>query len=401
MRRVTGSLQRADTNGVIRDMKKQAASVALLLVVGCGAGDNGSSPAGSADAASPRDGGVLDASGDVASLPPPPPDEAGVRGRSSIGWAVDYPDDVLTLVRAHTSAFTHVAVLIYEINTYTGGVAPFWNTPGGKDEFQHGLSSAALAHEVHAMGLKVLAGVMGGQEFGSNQGLVNILDDAPPGTQASFISSMIHEAQSKGYDGYALDLAMGGAPAGLIIDRAHFGTKMETFLGSFRQALHEQHMVLTLALVPNDAQQSCTSYGNGVFDLFQLGRYVDLTMLEAYGTTMGTSSSRCPASYSDPPTCYAGQIFGPFSNAVDLLCSNTAQQAQMTVMMNASPTMTNPFAGSALALVEAYGIGSVSVFPQINTAGDGGSYSIYDSTGLSPAGADWFTLLSAFLAAGP
>ena len=47
------------------------------------------------------------------------------------------------------------------------------------------------------------------------------------------------------------------------------------------------------------------------------------------------------------------------------------------------------------------GIGSVSVFPQINTAGDGGSYSIYDSTGISPAGADWFTLLSAFLAASP
>jgi spore germination protein YaaH len=76
---------------------------------------------------------------------------------------------------------------------------------------------------------------------------------------------------------------------------------METFLGSFRQALHQQSMVLTMALVPNDTQQSCTSYGNGVFDLVQLGRYVDLTMLEPYGTSMGTSSSRCPAPYSDPP----------------------------------------------------------------------------------------------------
>jgi hypothetical protein len=368
-----------------------------LLVVGCGSGGNGAS-------AGPTDAGVLQdgsASADVGSLPPPPPDDAGVRGRSSIGWALDYPDDVLTVIGDHKSSFTHVAILLYEINTYPGGVAPFWNTPGGKDEFQHGLTSAGLAQKVHGMGLKVLAAVIGGQEFGGNQGIIDIVADTPPGTQAGFISSMVHEAKAKSYDGYALDLAMGGAPEGLIVDRAHYGHQMEAFLGSFRQALHEQKMVLTVAVVPNDVQQSCTSYGSGVFDLFQLGRYVDLTMLEAYGTTMGMSSPSCPASYSDPPGCYAGSIFGPFANAVDLLCSNTAQQAQMTVMMNASPSKTNPFAGSALALVESYGIGSVSVFPQINTAGDGGTYSIYDSTGISPTGTDWFTLLSAFLAAHP
>ena len=145
-------------------MNKRAA-VAALLVLGCGAGSNGASEVGPTDASPSRDG-----SGADASLPPPPPDDAGVRGRSSIGWAVDYPDDVLTVIGAHTTAFTHVAVLVYDISTYTGGVAPFWNTPGGKDEFQHGLTSADLAHKVRAMGLKVLAGVMGGQEFGSNQG---------------------------------------------------------------------------------------------------------------------------------------------------------------------------------------------------------------------------------------
>ena len=372
-------------------------SAAFLLMVGCGSGANGESQGAPTDSGAPRDGSKDDA----AALPPPPPDDGGVVGRSSIGWAVDYPDDVLTVVDAHRSSFTHVAVLIYDISPYISGVAPFWNTPGGKDAFQHGLTSAGLAKKVHSMGLKVLAGVMGGQEFGSNQGLIHILDDTPSGTRAGFISSMVHEAQTKGYDGYALDLAMGGAPAGLVIDHAHYGAKMVSFLGGFRQALHDQKMVLSLALVPNDVQQSCTSYGNGVFDLLQLGRYVDLAMLEAYGTTMGASASSCPASYVEPTGCYPGNIFGPFSNAVDLLCSNTAQQAQMTVMMNASPSMTNPFAGTALALVESYGIGSVSVFPQINTAGDGGAYSIYDSTGITPAGTDWFTLLSRFLAAHP
>jgi hypothetical protein len=377
-------------------------AAALLLVTGCGGG-KGDTPDASADGAAARDGmpPTRDGSSD-AELPPPPPDDAGVHGRSSIGWAVDYPADVLTVIGSHTSSFTHVAVLLYDISAYTGGVPSFWNTPGGKDAFQYGLTSADLATKVHSMGLKVLAGVMGGQEFGSNQGLIDLLDDTPPGTQASFVTSMIEEAKTKHYDGYALDLAMGGAPSGLIIDQALYGAKMESFLGAFRRALHDEMLVLTLAFVPNDVEQSCTSYGNGVFDLRQLGRYVDLAMLEAYGTTMGpSSSSSCPASYTDPPGCYAGSIFGPFANEVDLLCSNTAQQAQMTVMMNASPSMTNPFAGNALDLVTNYGIGSVSLFPQINTAGDGGSYVIYDSTNLSPTGSDWFTLLSHFLAAHP
>jgi hypothetical protein len=39
-----------------------------------------------------------------------------------------------------------------------------------------------------------------------------------------------------------------------------------------------------------------------------------------------------------------------------------------------------------VAMVQACGIGSVSVFPQINTAGDGGSYSIYDSYRHQPGG---------------
>src|ERR1022692_2198988 len=76
------SLQIADVNGVIRPMNKRAA-VAALLVLGCGAGSNGASEVGPTDASPSRDG-----SGADASLPPPPPDDAGVRGRSSIGGAL-------------------------------------------------------------------------------------------------------------------------------------------------------------------------------------------------------------------------------------------------------------------------------------------------------------------------
>jgi hypothetical protein len=361
--------------------------VALPLLVGCSSG-------GGMDT-------TADAGHREASLPPPPPDDGGVLGRSSIGWAVDYPDDVLTVISQHTRSFTHVAVLLYDISSYSGGVAAFWNTKGGADAFQNGLTSAQLAQKVHGMGLKMLGGIFGGQELGSNQGIVNILNDSPAGTQAGFITAMVGEAVAKSYDGYALDLAMGGAPTALAIDYAGSGAKMETFLGAFRAALHAHRMVLTLAFVPNDVKQSCSSYGNGVFDLLQLGRYVDLAMLEAYGTTLGAGSSSCPTSYTDPAACFPGSVFGPFANGVDLLCANTAQQAQMTVMMNASPNATNPFAGAAIALVEQYGIPSVSLFPQINkdgVASDGGpGYAIYDSTGISPAGTDWFTLLEGFM----
>jgi hypothetical protein len=374
---------------------------AMTLVMGCSGGGGPVSGAPLTDAGSRGDGTTLGADGSNDAEPPPPPDDAGVQGRSSIGWAVDYPVDVLTVIGAHTSSFTHVAVVIYDISTYTNGVAPFWNTQGGKDLFQYGTTSAELAQKVHAMGLKVLAGIFGGQELGSNQGLVNILNDSPPGTQSSFISSMVQEAVTKKYDGYSLDLAMGGAPANLNIDRETYGTKMENFLGAFRQALHDKKMVLTLAFVPNDVEQSCTSYGNGVFDLRELGRYVDLAMLEAYGTTFGTPDKSCPASVTDPAGCYTGSVFGPFVNEVNLLCSYTFQQSQMTVMMNASPMTTNPFAGQAMALVESYGIQSVSLFPQINHDEPDGGYLIYDSTGISPAGTNWFTLLSQFLATKP
>jgi hypothetical protein len=368
-------------------------AAALMLLAGCSGGGPGAQESTN-DAG--RDGSMIPSSD---AEPPPPPDDGGVEGMSSIGWAVDYPVDVLSVIGMHKSSFTHVAVVIYDVGTYTGGVASFWNAPGGKDSFQYGTTSAELAQKVHDMGLKVLAGIFGGQELGSNKGLIAILNDSPPGTQASFISSMMNEAQTKKYDGYALDLAMGGAPESLTIDRAHYGAKMESFLGAFREALHEKKMVLTLAFVPNDVEQSCTSYGNGVFDLRELGRYIDLAMLEAYGTTMGEGSASCPASFTDPSSCYEGSVFGPFVNEVDLLCSNTAQRAQMTVMMNASPKTTNPFAGSAMTLIRSYGIESVSLFPQINSDEADGGYLIYDSTGIRPAGTNWFTLLSQFLSA--
>ena len=324
--------------------------------------------------------------------------DGGVLGRTSIGWAVDYPDDVFNVIGQHTSSFTHVATFVYEVTSYSGGgVAPFWSTPGGADVFQNGLTSTTMAAKVHGMGLKYLAAVAGGAELNSNQGILNIITDTPAGTLAGFITSMVSEGATKHYDGYVLDWEMGGAPAGQVISYGEHGAKMESFLAAFGAALHAQGMILGVAFVPNDVMQSCTSYGNGVWDLTELGKNVDLAMIEDYATTLGAASTTCPATFTDPSACYPGTVFGPFSNEVDQLCTTLAPSS-VNITMNAWSMMTNPFAGSAMSLVETYGIKSVGLFPQINSDGPGGAYSIFESNGIAPAGADWFSLLATFLA---
>jgi hypothetical protein len=317
----------------------------------------------------------------------------GASGHTSIGWAFDYPDDVFNVIGQHKSSFTHVATLVYDIVSYSGsGVVPFWNTPGGADVFQNGLTSTTMATKVHGMGLKYLATILGGAELdnGDNQPIVTILD-AP----SSFISSMVQEGVTKKYDGYALDWEMGGGTPN--VDDGTYDAKMEAFLGAFKAALNAHGMILSIAIVPNDIKQSCTSYGNGVFDLTQLGNSVDLVMLEDYATSLGTPASSCPAGYKDPAGCLGlTSVFLPFADEVALLCS-TLKPGTVNIILNSSPMFTNPFAGGAVSVVEAYGVASIGLFPQINANGPGGTYAVFDATGIQPSGSDWFTLLAGFL----
>ena len=87
----------------------------------------------------------------------------------------------------------------------------------------------------------------------------------------------------------------------------------------------------------------------------------------------------------DPAGCYPGTVFGPFSDEVDQLCT-TMLPSSVNITMNAWSQMTNPFAGPAMSLLESYGIQSVGLFPQINDDGPGGSYAVFESNGIAPAG---------------
>jgi hypothetical protein len=89
-------------------------------------------------------------------------------------------------------------------------------------------------------------------------------------------------------------------------------------------------------------------------------------------------------------------VFGPFSNEVDLLCVSM-QPASVNVTMNAWSMMTNPLAGTAMSLLESYGVRSVGLFPQLNADGPGGSYDVFETDGMVPAGTTWFALLAKFL----
>ena len=170
---------------------------------------------------------------------------------------------------------------------------------------------------------------------------------------------------------------------------------MGAFLAAFKTALHAKGMTLSIAFVPNDVKQSCTSYGNGVWDLTELGKNVDLAMLEDYAATLGTPAASCPATFTDPSGCYTGTVFGPFVDEVDLLCVSMLP-SRLNITMNAWSLMTNPFAGEAMSLLESYRVRSVGLFPQINSDGAGGTYAIYESNGMTPSGTTRFTLLAKF-----
>jgi hypothetical protein len=340
------------------------------------------SPVDTGADASPIDGAKSDGGAVSAAL-----------GRTSIAWAWVLLSDTLAAIQPNASSFTHVSPLVYDVNfAYASGVAEFWNTPGGADLFQNGLTSITITQQIHAMGLKSLPVIMAGAaNGGTDAGIHTILTNAA--AQASFISSMVTEATTKSYDGYNLDWEMSQSQTTF----ATYGTELISFLGSFKSALHAAGMILTYDVVDFNVVQSNCSGGNGPVDLTQLGPVVDLAIVEDYNSTLGTASSACPATLEDPLPCNQ-----TFMDDLNFMCAYLPANV-VSIGMNACSTTvpscgggTNTIAPEALSALEAYGIKSVAIFPEGNSDGPSGSYAIYDSNGV-PTGTTWFSLLSGFL----
>jgi hypothetical protein len=376
--------------------------VCLIGLVACSAPDGGGfddAGAVAADAAT-RDAATREApsrtdagrAADAAAPPeagPPDAAEAGAPSAQSLLWVwYDFASSLAT-VAANPKSFTHISPALYQLNyAYTSGVAQWWDRT--TDDFD-GLTSTQIAQKIHAAGMKCVPLIFAGAgNAGTDQGIHDILSDSPAGTQAAFIDSMVQEAVAKGYDGYNLDWEVSNSQT----PYATYGAELDSFLAAFRTALHAHGMQLSFDLGTWYLKQSMCSGGTGFVDLKTIGKNVDLAIVEAYSSHLGTASSSCPASLQDPLPCA-----DDFMSVLDLMCVYVPNAA-ISMGFNANPsTGSNPVAGAIVAATKAYGIRNVAVWPDYNGDGPGGTYVLLDARNIQPQGATWFQLLADFLAA--
>jgi hypothetical protein len=335
---------------------------------GGGHGDAG----GSHDAGPASDGASSgDASpGDDASTEagPTPP------GKQSLIWVwMDYANS-LDKVVAHASSFTQVSPALYNINyDYQGGVAHQVN---GNDDYD-GLSTAQVAQKVHAAGLTCIPLMYAGAgNFGTDQGIQNILNDAPAGTQQGFITSMIGEAKTKGYDGYNLDWEVTGSTG-----YGAYGKKLVSFLTAFKAALHKEGMTLSLDLGGWYVRQCTAGGSDGLVDLTTIGASVDWAIIEAYAGALGSPGQSCPGKSNGAINCDA-----TFADALNAMCQVLPAPS---VSIGLISTGSNSFAGDALDAVNAYGFTAVAVWPDDST--------FLNDSNMQPAGATWYDVLKTYL----
>jgi hypothetical protein len=290
-------------------------------------------------------------------------------GKQVLIWVwMNYKADLAT-IEAHASSFTHVSPALYQMNyDYQSGVPMLLN---GNDQFS-GLSSSQIAQELHTAGLKCVPLVYAGAgNSGTDQGIQNVLNDSPAGTQQNLITSMVNEAKTKGYDGWNLDWEVGNT------GYTAYGMKLISFLGKFKQALNAEGMQLSLDLGDWYVRQ-CG--GDGLVDLTALGDSVDLAIMEDYAGTLGNPGNACPV---PAPT--------------NLNCDKDFT-AQLQTMCNAKPVHvsigviapgTSAFASQAFQAVADYGFTGVALWP--------GNMGFLAQDNF-PQGQSWYSVFSDFLA---
>jgi hypothetical protein len=336
-----------------------------MTSVGGGAGGGG---AGGASGGMSGSGGSAQAgAGGMSNLNPP--------GKQSLIWIwLDYKNSINTVVQ-NKASFTHVSPALYQLNyAYTSGTPKLLNT---NDSFD-GMSSKDISDAVHAAGLKVQPLMYAGAgNSGTDQGIQNILNDAPAGTQKNFIDSMVAESVAKNYDGINLDWEVQGT------NYDQYGTKLISFLTAFTAAMHAKNMVVTFDLGGWYTRQCGDD--NGLVDLSQVGHSVDQMIMEDYTGTYGNKNSKaCPASPGNA-NCDAG-----YTEELDVMCNLPKSVVNIGLISpEGGNGGTNPFAADALAALDSYGFTSVSLWP------DDGNFINNNNV---QNGSTWYKLLAAWLA---
>jgi hypothetical protein len=282
---------------------------------------------------------------------------------------MDYQNSLNT-VAANAHSFTHVSPSLYNVNyAYSSGVAQLQGD-NGPDNFD-GLSSAQVASRVHGMGMKCIPLIQAGAgNGGTDQGIQNIVANSPSGAQHAFITAMVQEAVSKGYDGYSLDWETGGGTT-----YAGYGQAMTSFLGAFQSALHQHGMVLQLVVGGWFVHQSNCSGNAGFVDLQAAAQNVDQVIMMSYDTALGSPPAQCNMSVSNPQNCG-----GDFASDLNLMCAYVPLD-KINMGYDSDPAAgNNDVAGATVSATEKAGITAVSIWPEYNTAGSNGSYVLCDTS---------------------
>jgi hypothetical protein len=342
---------------------------------GGGSGGTSATGAAGADASSGDGGHATDAGGDVKPTSTDGGADVGSGsppGKQVLVWVWQSYATTLAAVAAHAKSFTDVSPALYQLNyAYQSGVAKLVNA---NDNFD-GLTSKQVTEKIHAAGLKSVPLMYAGAgNFGTDQGIQNVLDDAPAGARQAFVDAMVGEAVAKGHDGYNLDWEVGN------IGYAAYGAKLISFLAAFRGALNAKGMTVSLDLGGWYVRQ-CTGAGSdGLVDLAQMGHSVDLAIIEDYSGSLGNQAGTCPTSNPKQQSCD-----GSFLTQLGIMCNLPRDVASIGVI---SPG-TNPFAADALSAVSRFGFTRVAVWPDASQ--------FLDASNM-PAGATWYSVLADWLA---
>ncbi len=294
--------------------------------------------------------------------------------KQSLLWLWQGYSGALDTLAANPKAFTHVAPAFYQLNyDYASGVAQF----NGANNFD-GMTAAQVTQKIHAVGMKCAPMVQAGAgNNGVDQGIQNVLDDQPSGAQSSFITSMVTEAQSNGYDGYNLDWEVNN------LFYSDYGQKYLSFLSAFKQALNAHQMALSIDIGDWYTLQCDASCTTGLVDLTHIGQSVDSAIFMDYSDNLGTPGTSCPAA--------AGLLdCDNFSGGLNVMC-NVMPPQNVSIGLIAGPGSAgaNAYLDKALDDIASYGFSAVAVWP--------GSSAMPSSQGV-PGGATWYSLLGAFLA---
>jgi hypothetical protein len=294
-----------------------------------------------------------------------------VTGKQLLMWVptwVDWPNSLSTVTSSNPKVATQISPDFYDFNAngnYTSGPATLIYTGGGNMP-----TVSQVAQQVHAAGMLLVPLVYGGASNlsdGTDQGIQNVLSN--PTTQNNFITAMVTEAQSQGYDGWNLDWEVGTSTT-----NSKYGAQFISFLSAFKKALNAQHMILTLDVAQWYILQ-CG--GDSLVDLTQIGSAVDYAIIEDYVTDFGTPVTSCSASAWQNSGC------STFGDLMNLMCAVTPSSA-VSIGLMAEPggttsqggvtEGTGPILPQALSAISAAGFTAIAVWP------DGSPF--LDSTGV-------------------